>query len=145
MPRTIDPPCLATILVVDDDEDLLRAMAGHLVGAGHACVTATDGDRALAAWRDQTFDLVITDLRMPGIDGCALIEALFEAEAVPVIVITGFRADFHRRLSGVPDLVVLEKPIAPSRLLDEVVQRIARPCRATHNAVHAAEEPARTP
>ena len=150
MPTHANPPHAAepestTILLVDDDHDLLRAVAAHLSCAGHACVTADDGDRALALWRERSFDLVITDLRMPETDGCDLIQTLLETEVVPVIVITGFREDFRDRLCAFPDLVVLEKPVQPSSLLAEVARLVARARGANHNAGHAAEEPARNP
>jgi CheY-like chemotaxis protein len=108
----------ATILVVDNDPDLRRVISLRLTGAGYSCVEAGTGAQALSEWRRRSFDVVVSDLNMPGGDGIALADALQRDEAVPIIFITGFREDFKRRLRRVDNVSLLEKPFDPSVLID---------------------------
>jgi CheY-like chemotaxis protein len=108
----------ATILVVDNDPDLRRVISLRLTGAGYSCVEAGTGAQALSEWRRRSFDVVVSDLNMPGGDGIALADTLQRDEAVPIIFITGFREDFKRRLRRVDNVSLLEKPFDPSVLID---------------------------
>jgi DNA-binding NtrC family response regulator len=81
----------ATILVVDDDRLMAGTLAEILEDAGYAADTANSGDQALAAIRASRPDLVISDLRMSGMDGHNLqSEILREYPDLPVIMITAF-------------------------------------------------------
>jgi putative PEP-CTERM system response regulator len=79
----------ARILVVDDEPDMVETVARILTRLGHESVTATDGRAALAALEREQPDLVLTDLRMPGMDG---LEVLKEVKRVipqaPVVLFT---------------------------------------------------------
>ena len=108
----------ATILVVDNDPDLRRVISLRLTGAGYSCVEAGTGAQALSEWRRRSFDVVVSDLNMPGGDGIALADTLQRDEAVPIIFITGFREDFKRRLRRVDNVSLLEKPFDPSVLIE---------------------------
>jgi two-component system OmpR family response regulator len=108
----------ATILVVDNDPDLRRVITLRLSRAGYSCVEAGTGAQALSEWRRRSFDVVVSDLNMPGGDGIALADALQRDEAVPIIFITGFREDFKRRLRRVDNVSLLEKPFDPSVLIE---------------------------
>jgi CheY-like chemotaxis protein len=68
------------ILIVDDYEDIVFCLKEGLIGAvnGYEVETACSGEEALAAMAAQPFDLVITDLQMPDIDGLALIQQVRE-------------------------------------------------------------------
>ncbi len=100
----------AVILVVDNDPEMRRILSLRLEHAGHTCVTAASGGQALAEWQQRSFDLVVSDLNMPGGDGASLAEALQRSEAVPIIFLTGFRGAFERRLRGLERVTLLEKP-----------------------------------
>lgn len=108
----------ASILVVENDPELRRLITLRLTGAGHRCTEAGTGAQALGEWRHRSFDVVVSDLNMPGGDGIALADALQRDEAVPIIFITGFRDDYRRRLRHVKDVTVLEKPFDPAHLLE---------------------------
>lgn len=78
-----------TILVVDDDRDLLRLLSIRLTAAGYAVTTAESGEQAVALLAAARPHLVITDLRMGGMDGMALFEAIRRFSAtLPVIILT---------------------------------------------------------
>jgi len=114
------PPSRGTILVVDNDPELRRVLCVRLSRAGYDCVEAGSGAQALAEWQRRSFDLVVSDVNMPGGDGIALADALQRAEVVPIIFITGFREDFRKRLRRVTDVTVVEKPLDPAALVSMV-------------------------
>ena len=79
------------ILIVDDEPDMVDSCARILRRAGHRCLTATDPQRALALLESERPDLLLTDLKMPEVDGLALLRRAHELDpALPVIVVTAF-------------------------------------------------------
>ena len=77
------------ILLVDDDRDLLQLIAMRLRAAGYAVSTADSGEAALASATVSRPQLVITDLRMDGMDGLALFDAIHrDAPSLPVVILT---------------------------------------------------------
>lgn len=82
------------ILVADDEETILELLAKTLALAEYDVVTVPDGQAAVDRLRAETFQLLITDLRMPGVDGLGVIrEARRLHPALPVIIITGFSSE----------------------------------------------------
>ena len=67
---------MSTILLVDDDPDILKLVAMRLAAAGHGVREAESGERALALLAASRPDLVITDLKMDGIDGLTLFDEI---------------------------------------------------------------------
>src|SRR5689334_1592987 len=110
------------ILLVDDDKDLLHLISMRLGATGYTVATAESGESALAALAVSPPDLVITDLRMEGMDGLALFDAIHrEAPALPVVILTAH--------GTIPEAVAatrrgvfgfLTKPFDPKVLLDTV-------------------------
>jgi DNA-binding NtrC family response regulator len=79
------------ILLVEDEAPLRRAVAEQLADRGYAVTEAESGDAALAKLADFAFDVVVTDLRLPGIDGAAVIDAALERYPdIVAIVVTGY-------------------------------------------------------
>ncbi len=76
------------ILVVDDEPQITRVLKTTLSSQGYATRTAADGNEALQAMKDWMPDLVITDLRMPNMDGLALCRHIREQSQVPIIVLS---------------------------------------------------------
>src|SRR5512146_2941860 len=88
MTPTMTPPG-RNILVVDDDPDLLRLMEIRLTAAGYSVTTAENAERALTHLNVGRPQLVVTDLRMSGMDGMALFESIHAANpALPVVILT---------------------------------------------------------
>ena len=78
-----------SILVVDDDEDMARAVADILATARCSCEIATTGEAALTRCREREFDAVVSDVRMPDVDGADLVARVHAIQPdVPVILIT---------------------------------------------------------
>jgi DNA-binding NtrC family response regulator len=78
-----------TIILVDDEPRIAEVMAAALGRAGHACEVCTSGAAALAAFEERGADVVVTDWKMPDMDGVALMKALHEKRpSLPVILVT---------------------------------------------------------
>jgi two-component system response regulator GlrR len=115
-----------SVLVVDDDPDLLKLLAMRLGAAGYGVQTAESGERALAAIAVSRPDVVVTDLKMGGMDGLALFDAVQRtAPTLPVIILTAH--------GTIPDAVdatrrgvfgFLPKPFEGKELLAQVEQAL---------------------
>ena len=82
-----------TILVVDDEHDVLEMIEIGLGLDGYRVLSAESGEQAIEAVTHHQIDLVISDLRMPGMDGVEAIARMREiAPHIPVIVVTGYLA-----------------------------------------------------
>lgn len=79
---------MARILVVDDDPEILRLLRRGLMYEGYSVDTASDGNSALAAARDNPPDLVILDIMMPGMNGVEVTRRVRQASSVPILLLT---------------------------------------------------------
>ena len=111
-------------LVVDDAPDVTEMIATMMRFAGYDVTTALSATEAFDAARREHFDVIVSDIGMPGMKGYQLAEALRALPgyaAVPLVAVTGFTMYDDReraRASGFNDF--LTKPIRPSDLLDTV-------------------------
>jgi signal transduction histidine kinase/CheY-like chemotaxis protein len=112
-------PAIGTVLVADDDPGFRQAVRGLLTGIADRVVEAGDGEQALAAMAGDHVDLVLADLRMPGVDGYELLEQL--PGSVPAIVITGLQADLPQRAAS-----LLHKEELTRERLAFTIRRISR-------------------
>src|SRR5574340_887945 len=115
------------ILVVDDDPDLLRLMQIRLTAAGYAVTTAESAEQALASLSIVRPGLVVTDLKMSGMDGMALFESIRSANpALPVIILTA-HGTIPEAVSAVKRGVFgyLTKPFDAKVLLAEIERALA--------------------
>ena len=80
-------PSVGTVVIADDDASFRQVLKSMLVGIADRLIEAEDGGQALAAVASGRVDLVLADLRMPGVDGDSLLDRL--PAALPAIVITG--------------------------------------------------------
>jgi two-component system response regulator MprA len=119
MPATPHPA--PAILVVDDDPAIRQLVAEVLANEGFAVTEAPDGIAALAALEDERFDAVISDVRMPRLDGPGLIRGLRRrGQRVPVALMSAVSADVA--LPGVP---FVPKPFPVAHLLQTVWAMLA--------------------
>jgi two-component system response regulator AtoC len=122
------------VLIVDDEEHIRKIMSIMLGKRGHRCRTAASADEALQAVARETFDVVFTDINMPGMDGLGLLARLrSEVPDTLVIMVTAFAAvdtairamkegayDYIAKPFNEAEIVlVLEKALERGRLLDE--------------------------
>jgi two-component system chemotaxis response regulator CheY len=117
----------ASILTVDDSASLRMAIRIALTGAGYAVTEACDGIDGLAKAESTRFDLIVTDLNMPNMDGLAMIRALREQPSqagVPIIFLsTESDDDVKAQAKEAGATGWLVKPFQPEQLI-RVVQKV---------------------
>jgi two-component system, NtrC family, response regulator GlrR len=112
------------ILLIDDDKDLLQLIAMRLTAAGYSVTAVESGEQALASLAVARPQVVVTDLRMQGMDGLALFDAIHrDSPSLPVVILTAH--------GTIPEAVAatrrgvfsfLTKPFEPKVLLDTVAE-----------------------
>lgn len=111
----------ASVLVVDDEARYLRALKATLEGANYRVMAVASGEAALAALEQAAFDLILLDVRMPGLDGLETCRCLRQFSLTPVIMLTALaeEGDRIRGLdAGADDYVT--KPFGQEELLARV-------------------------
>jgi DNA-binding response OmpR family regulator len=116
------------ILIVDDDENLIRALSLRLRDGGYDVVSATDGYYGLERARQEKPDLLILDVKMPAGDGFSIQERLATTGDVwpPVIYLTGDRSpktELSAKKFGA--FAVIYKPFDADRLLEAVKRALS--------------------
>lgn len=128
------PNSKTKVLVIDDEPEIVEEIAELLAGAGFPCGIAGDPREALDAFRaDGDISIIVTDLKMPGMDGLAMVRTLQEdlpaGRDVAVIVITGHgETDDAIEALRLGAVDFLTKPVAPEHLV-HVVERAAETLR----------------
>jgi len=106
------------VLLVEDDDDNRELMAEVLEASGHHVLSAASGPEGLRTLSEQTVDVVVTDVGMPGMGGLEVAKAAKAiAPAVPVVVVTGWaeREDIQRARGREVDAILI-KPVDPDAL-----------------------------
>jgi CheY-like chemotaxis protein len=118
-----------TVLLAEDDPDLLRFAEVTLRLGGYRVLAAADGESALALVRRARPDVVLLDLRLPGLDGWELLERLRSdaaLERVPVVVVTASADPSEReRASAARVVEFLVKPLSADTLLAAVERALS--------------------
>jgi CheY-like chemotaxis protein len=84
------------ILIVEDESDVLDMLEEVLEGEGHTVITAVDGKAGLECFQMQPFDIVLTDLNMPGISGLEMAGRMKKIKpSVPVMLLTGWDVELE--------------------------------------------------
>lgn len=112
----------AHILVIDNEKSLCKMLEAVLVDSGYRVSAFTEPMKALDFFHAGRFSLVVTDVKMPGIDGLEVLKTIKKQEAdLPVIMITGYATvemSIHALRNGAFD--ILTKPFEPEELLQRV-------------------------
>ncbi|MBR9982896.1 MAG: response regulator, partial [Desulfatitalea sp.] len=106
------------ILIVDDDNAIRTAMQEFVEMSGFACLTAPSAEEAFEMLETHSFDVVITDIMLPGMDGLELTDRIKNNHEVDVIVMTGYSGDYSYEEAiskGASDFVF--KPVRFEELL----------------------------
>ncbi len=127
---------LRKVLVVDDDPVVGKSFNRVLSGKGYVVVTAADGFDALMKLQAEKYDVVFTDIRMPGMDGLEVAEQVKASQPwTPVVIVTGYGTaanEERARAAGVSGF--LRKPLSP-----EMIEGSAE--KALHERAPAAAAP----
>ncbi len=123
---------MANILVAEDEESVRSFVCRALEGHGHTVRGVPDGNEALQALSEDRFDLLVTDIVMPGLDGIALaLKTARDYPKLPVLMMTGFSAE-QQRAHNMEELVaqVLLKPFTLKQICDAADAALSRagPC-----------------
>ncbi|MBD3219560.1 MAG: response regulator [candidate division Zixibacteria bacterium] len=113
------------ILIVDDDENLLRLLSETLEAIGYTAISATDGLRAIQMVKSEKVDLVIADISMPEMDGLQLLQQIKEYnQDLPVLLITGVNMNnIKDRVYQYGADAFLDKPFRISRI-EQLLDRL---------------------
>ena len=124
------------VLVVDDDAVVNKSITRVLSGEGYQVRETMSGREALAELEHQQYDLVFTDIKMPGMDGLEMTSRVKKAHPeIPVVVITGFGTEANEnkaRELGVSGF--LRKPLTPEMIIENA-DRALREREETQEAI----------
>jgi CheY-like chemotaxis protein len=122
-----EAPQKKTILVIEDDPDILSVIIKHLKYLGYEVMTAADGMEGLKRLESGGYDLVVTDIVMPYVSGLGVVTAIKERTPhIPVIAITGYGKEPEMAAMEKKVDLVLAKPFKMSVLKDHVARLLAR-------------------
>ena len=117
----------AEILAVDDNQEILEILRVLLVGEGYQVKTAMSGEAALTLLREQSFDLIILDVMMPGLSGYETCQAIRQQSNAPILFLSARSSDSDKTMgfsSGGDDY--LQKPFSYPELLGRVKALLRR-------------------
>jgi CRP-like cAMP-binding protein len=125
-------------LIVDDDTDLLEMLSEILTTAGLEVVTATDGVDGSLKYNNETFDIILSDIKMPRKDGIKFVESIQASEAqkmmkvgntfkaTPIILITASAEEYKVELEVLENIEILTKPFSPTVVIEKVTKLLER-------------------
>jgi len=136
---------LRKVLVVDDDPVVGKSFNRVLSGKGYAVITAANGEEALAKLQSEDYDVVFTDLRMPGMNGLEVAERVKARQPwTPVVIVTGYgshASEERARAAGVCEFI--NKPLSPEMIERSTARALET--RAPVAEAVAPEAPVATP
>jgi two-component system response regulator FlrC len=120
---------MTPVLVVDDEPMVRKSLALALERVGASVITAADGQEALARFREHKSAIVFSDVKMPGMDGFALLRSVKRLDpSTPVVLITGFGSDdVSARAEEAGAARVLQKPITTAELQQVMIHLLGPP------------------
>jgi CheY-like chemotaxis protein len=120
---------LRKVLVVDDDPVVTKSFDRVLSTKGYAVVTARNGEEALSKIAAEDYDVVYTDIRMPGMDGIEVAERIKgRTPWLPVVIVTGYgTAENEARAKAAGVSAVLHKPLSPAMIEGSAREVLAQP------------------
>ena len=128
---------MARILVIDDHDLVRQSLKSVVEGAGHEVVLAADGSGGLKRFQAERFDLVITDVLMPEVDGIELVQALRRlSSTIPIMVMSGGHSvrytggrsigpDYLKMARALGATKVIPKPFSHRQLLALIEECLA--------------------
>ena len=117
---------MANVLIVDDEE-MIRLAEGRIIEqAGHTPIFAGDGEAAMQMYQENDIALVITDLRMPKMDGLTLIRSILSHDPEAAIIAVSSMAQHLGAAEESGAVVVLVKPVASEDLIEAVEEILGK-------------------
>lgn len=125
---------MQTVLIIEDEQELVRILRSYLEQAGYSVISAERGDLGIQTWENSQPDLVILDLNLPGMDGLDVAREIRRKADTPIIMLTARMEETDRLIGlelGADDYI--SKPFSPR----EVVARVRAVLRRAVKAVKA--------
>jgi DNA-binding response OmpR family regulator len=125
---------MPTILIIEDEPELVKVLRSYLEQAGYEVITAYRGDSGLSNWEHKRPDLVILDLNLPGMDGLDVAREIRRKADTPIIMLTARVEEADRLIGleiGADDYIT--KPYSPREVVARV-RAVLRRARATPSA-----------
>ncbi len=118
-----------TILTVENDDDIRELLVTMVDALGYRCLQAENAREALAVLQENTVDLILLDIHMPGARGNQLLRFIRErGSQIPVIVVSGYLQKMViKQVSEMGVKAVLSKPIQKKRLEEEIFKILGSP------------------
>ena len=134
------------ILVVDDDPVVGKSFDRVLSGKGYAVITASSGQEALDKLEAEAYDMVFTDIKMPGMSGLEMTERVKAKHPwMPVVIVTGYGSpDYQTRAEAAGVSSFLHKPLSPE-MIESSAEKALSEMDATNASAAAMPEPAAEP
>jgi len=115
------------ILVIDDEEIIIKSLSKLLERNGHEVFIAKNGEDAIVMIEEIDFDLILADIRMPGINGVEAVKCIYEKMAekgegrIPAIFITGYTDDItEKKAKSLSPEAYIYKPFDTKELLNTI-------------------------
>lgn len=104
---------MLNILIIDDDNEILESLKKSLERIGHKCTIVNNAIKALKIYKNNDFDVVLTDIQMPGMDGVELVRNLYHYDKDVVVIVITVLQDFELVGNKILDNVYayFDKPI----------------------------------
>lgn len=118
-----------TILVVDDNDDMREIMQRYLASEGFTAIVARDGNEGIEEAVKKNPDLIVTDAKMPKLDGIEMtmqLRAQSKFRELPIIIATGLGSDRQREAAQAGANEVLVKPVSPDLLVMKINDLLGR-------------------
>lgn len=119
------------ILIIDDEELIIKSLKKLLEKNGFYVFIAKNGQDALVITEDEQFDLIIADIRMPGMNGVEAVNSIYEglktkdSNKIPTIFITGFAdEEMHQKAKELMPIAYIYKPFDIADFVDRVKKAI---------------------
>lgn len=117
---------MTRLLVIDDDTNLLNFLKEELSEAGFSVQIVDNGADAIVLVAEQSFDLILLDMLMPGLDGIQVVRVLRKvAPGVPIIGLTGYVGRGYMSQAMDLGVNILTKPVVFSELVKEIQETIS--------------------
>ena len=132
-----------TVLIVDDDEDILSSVDLAMRAEGARTARAADGSAAVLAWQAENPDAVVLDMMLPRASGFVVLEKIKESKDPPVVVmITANQGKRHAEYAhGLGVSAYMTKPVPLQRLVDTLSKLLQGRKQRTRPAASAAAHP----
>ncbi len=117
------------ILVVDDEANIRKLIAKYASFEGYQVEEASDGEQAVGLCRSGSFDLIVMDIMMPGMDGLTACAKIKEFSDVPIIMLSARGEEYDKIMEFGWELTMVWSPFSPKELMlriQAVLNRCAR-------------------